>query len=147
MSPSAYSMLSDYFPPRQLPAVMSFYNLGPAIGTGLAYMMGGLVLSIAGSSESVSIGFLHNLRPWQVTFVIVGAFGVVVIVLLLLAREPPRRIAPEDADRSASFRETIGFLAHYRASLGTFFLGLSLLGVDQLRDDGLVSDDVRAQFQ
>jgi MFS family permease len=129
LSPSAYSMLSDYFPPRQLPAAMSFYNLGPAIGTGLAYTMGGVVLSIAGSSESVSLGFIHGLRPWQATFVIVGAFGFVVILLLMLAREPPRRLTPEDLDRSASFKDTLRFLAAHRSNLGTFFLGLSLLGV------------------
>jgi MFS family permease len=129
LSPSAYSILSDYFPARQLPAAMSFYNLGPAIGTGLAYMMGGLVLSIAGGSESVSLLFLHDLRPWQVTFVVVGAFGFVVILLLLLAREPPRRLAPEDLHRSASLKDTWSFLVGHRHSLGTFFIGLSLLGV------------------
>lgn len=129
LSPSAYSMLSDYFPPRRLPAAMSFYNLGPALGTGLAYIAGGLVLSIAGSSESISIGFLHDLRAWQATFVVVGALGFAVIFLLFLVREPPRRLAAEDAHRSTSFKDTLGFLAEHRASLGTFFLGLSLLGV------------------
>ena len=130
LSPSAYSMLSDSFSPRQLPGAMSFYNLGPAIGTGLAYMMGGLVLSIAGSSDSISILFLHDLRPWQATFVVVGASGFVIIVLLMwLVREPPRRVAPEDSNRSASFSETMGFLWAHRASLGALFAGLSLLGV------------------
>ena len=122
-------MLSDYFPPRQLPAAMSFYNLGPAIGTGLAYMMGGLVLSIAGSSDSVSIWFLHDLRPWQATFVIVGALGIVIILLLLLVHEPPRRSRQTDKHRTASFSETLRFLRQHRASLGAFFVGLSLLGI------------------
>ena len=129
LSPSAYSMLSDYFSPRRLPAAMSFYNLGPAIGTGLAYVMGGLVLNIAGSSDSVSIGFLHDLRPWQATFVVVGAAGFIVVLLLLLIREPPRRLALEEADQDVSFRETLRFLAEHRSSIGSFFIGLSLLGV------------------
>ena len=110
LSPSAYSMLSDYFPARRLPAAMSFYNLGPAVGSGLAYMLGGVVLAVAGSAQSVSIWFLHNLRPWQVTFLVVGALGSIVILLLLLIDEPPRRIAPADANRTVSFHETPRFL-------------------------------------
>ena len=46
-----------------------------------------------------------------------------------LVREPPRRVAPEDVNRSASFSETMRFLSAHRASLGALFAGLSLLGV------------------
>ncbi len=52
-----------------------------------------------------------------------------VLLLLWLVREPPRRVAPEDAHRSASFSETMGFLWTHRDSLGALFAGLSLLGV------------------
>lgn len=129
LSPAAYSMLSDYFPSRRLPAAMSFYNLGPAIGSGLAFMLGGAVLSLASSTRTLSIGFLHDVRPWQVTFLIVGALGVVLIALLTLVQEPPRRLAHTDANQTADFRETLRFLGTHWASLGTFFVGLSLLGI------------------
>jgi MFS family permease len=129
LSPAAYSMLSDYFPSRRLPAAMSFYNLGPAIGSGLAFMLGGAVLAVAGSTRSVSILFLHDLRPWQITFLIVGALGVIVIALLLLIHEPPRRLAPAEKLQTASFPETMKFLGARWASLGAFFIGLSLLGI------------------
>lgn len=129
LSPAAYSMLSDYFPPRRLPAAMSFYNLGPAIGSGLAFMLGGLVLTLAGSTKSLSIGFLHDVRPWQVTFLVVGALGVAIVLLLLLVDEPPRRLAQTDKHLTANFPETVRFLRQHGASLGCFFVGLSLLAI------------------
>lgn len=129
LSPAAYSMLSDYFPARRLPAAMSFYNLGPAIGSGLAFMLGGVVLGLAGSTESLSILFLHDVRPWQVTFLIVGALGTAIILLLLLVHEPPRRVVQADQHRIANFPETLRFLRLNRASLGCFFVGLSLLSI------------------
>lgn len=129
LSPAAYSMLSDYFPARRLPAAMSFYNLGPAIGSGLAFILGGIVLGLAGSTRSLSFLFLKDVRPWQVTFLIVGALGTVVVLLLLLVHEPPRRVVQADQHRTASFPETVEFLRRHRASLGAFFVGLSLLSI------------------
>jgi MFS family permease len=129
LSPAAYSIFSDSFPARRLPAAMSFYNLGPAVGSGLAFMLGGGVLALAGSTESVSILFLHDLRPWQVIFLIVGVLGSVVILGLLLIEEPLRRVARTEAHRTASFPETMRFLGLHWTSLGAFFVGLSLLGI------------------
>jgi MFS family permease len=129
LSPSAYSMLSDYFPPRHLPTAMSFYNLGPAVGSGLAYMLGGVVLEIASSTHTFPSGLFAGVHSWQLAFVVVGALGSGVLILLLLVREPPRRMAHDEIGRTASFAETLTFLVRHRASLGMLFIGLSLLGV------------------
>ena len=130
LSPAAYSILSDYFPPRRLPAAMSFYNLGPFLGSGLAFILGGLVLGVTGSGESISILFLHDLRGWQVTFLFVGALGIVIILLLaLFVDEPPRRMEAVGEHRKASVSETIRFLRKHRRTLGAYFVGLSLLSI------------------
>jgi MFS family permease len=131
LSPSAYSMLSDYFPPRRLPAAMSIYNLGPSLGSGLAYLLGGIILTFAGQARSIDLRmpFLHEVRPWQVTFVLLGALGFAVIALLLFVEEPERRLRRSEAPMPIRFGETLAFLRMNASSLGAFFAGLSLLGV------------------
>ena len=129
LSPSAYSLLSDHFTPRRLPVAMSFYNLGPAIGSGLAYLLGGILLSFSsGAHSGIGVSF-HGLHPWQMTFLIVGAFGVAPLALLIWVREPPRIRATHEASASANFPETWRFLAARRGTLGLFILGFALLSI------------------
>jgi MFS family permease len=130
LSPSAYSMLSDSFPPRQLPAAMSVYNLGPSIGSGLSYLLGGVILAFAGDSRSIKLNlpFLTDVRPWQITFIVLGGLGLIVISLLYFVTEPRRRVQATEPE-SASFTDTIHFLKTNASSVATLFVGLSLLGV------------------
>jgi MFS family permease len=135
LSPSAYSMLSDYFPPRQLPAAMSLYNIGPNIGSGLAFLLGGVILSFAGDTRTLDLAvpFLHEVRPWQVTFVVLGGLGLLVIALLAFVVEPHRRSMPTSAATPAAydvrFADTVKFLRTHASSVLALFAGLALLGV------------------
>ena len=40
LSPSAYSMLSDYFPKEKRGRALSFYGTGVFLGAGLAFLLG-----------------------------------------------------------------------------------------------------------
>lgn len=131
LSPSAYSMMSDYFPPRQLPTAMSFYNLGPSIGSGLAYLLGGFILAFAGDARSFDFHVmgLHAVKPWQVTFIVLGGLGIAAIALLAFVAEPPRRLdRPGDA-QAVSSAETLRFMRANASSVLSMFGGLALLGV------------------
>jgi MFS family permease len=44
LSPAAFSLLSDYFPPRKVALAISVYSMGLYFGAGLAYMIGGSIL-------------------------------------------------------------------------------------------------------
>jgi MFS family permease len=129
LSPATYSLLSDYFPPKRLPRALGFYGLGSAVGTGLAYMLGGTILSVIGASNSVSLGFLGKVRPWQAAFIMVGSFGAVVIFLLSLMTEPRRRAAAIEPYRVFTFRATLGFLVRHWRGLGTLYFGAAMLGI------------------
>jgi MFS family permease len=136
LSPSAYSMLSDYFPPRQLPAAMSLYNIGPNIGSGLAFLLGGMILSFAGDTRTLDLAvpFLHDIRPWQVTFVVLGGLGLLVITLLAFVIEPKRRALSTTAPSTSTlhdvrFADTLTFLRANISSVVALFAGLSLVGV------------------
>ena len=92
LSPPTYSLLSDYFPPRQLPRAMAIYTLGITLGGGLAYLVGGFVVGLVAGIDAVSWPLLGTLRPWQLAFLVVGLAGLPVALLMLSIREPRRRM-------------------------------------------------------
>jgi MFS family permease len=129
LSPSAYSLMSDYFPPRQLPAAMATYNLAASIGSGLAFVLGGVILAVAGSSQALHVPLLQDVRPWQVTFLLLGALGLLAVGLLLLVAEPPRRDQDTGAAGTVNVADTARFLRGHVSSVVMLVLGLSLLGL------------------
>ena len=44
LSPAAYSLITDYFPRERLATALSVYSMGIYIGSGLAFILGGLVV-------------------------------------------------------------------------------------------------------
>lgn len=51
LSPAAYSMISDSFDRRRLGLAMGVFGLGSAIGAGLAFMIGGAVVSLVAGAD------------------------------------------------------------------------------------------------
>lgn len=88
-SPAAYSLLSDWFPPRRRATVMALYSSGIYIGAGLGLMIGGQVVdrwdaAFPGATAP------WGLRGWQVAFFAVGLPGVALAALVSTLREPAR---------------------------------------------------------
>jgi MFS family permease len=77
LSPSAFSLLSDYFPRERLGTALSIFSMGVFFGSGLALILGGLIIGAVGS--------------WRLTFLLVGLPGLLVALLLLTIKEPTRR--------------------------------------------------------
>jgi MFS family permease len=76
LSPSAFSLLSDYFPKERLATALSIFSMGVFFGSGLALIVGGLIVGAVGS--------------WRLTFVIVGLPGLLATLLVFTIREPAR---------------------------------------------------------
>jgi MFS family permease len=87
LSPGAYSLLSDVFPPRSLPRALSIYSAAIYIGSGLALIGGGALIGLA---PRLSVPGFGVLEPWQSLFVLVGLPGFGVALLMLTVREPAR---------------------------------------------------------
>jgi MFS family permease len=85
------SLLADYFPRERLSRAMSVYSLGNFLGSGLAYLVGGLITQWALTAAAPTLPFFGTIRPWQAVFVYVGLPGLLVAALFLTVREPPRR--------------------------------------------------------
>ena len=69
LSPTTTSLLGDYFPREDLPLAISIFQAGPIVGTGIAFVIGGMVLQLVGESPPLVLPYFGELAPWQQTFV------------------------------------------------------------------------------
>jgi MFS family permease len=129
LAPAGFSLIADYFSRERLPRAMSIFMLGPSLGAGLALIAGGIVIASAGTlGEWFPI--LSSLTTWQLTFVMVGAPGLLLALLLLTVREPERTtMAGAAKDEHFTLRQTLAFFWENRAFYGRYFIGLSLLAI------------------
>ena len=59
LSPPAFSMVADLFPPYKLGRALSVYTTGAYIGAGLVFIIGGLVLQTTMSTPEVTLLLLE----------------------------------------------------------------------------------------
>lgn len=90
LAPAAYSIIADYVPPHRRGRALSVYYVSLAIGSGASLLLGGLILG-ALPREGLAIAGSGLLAPWQLTFIIAGLPGGLLVLLLLLVREPARQ--------------------------------------------------------
>lgn len=120
-SPAALSILSDIVPPQRIARASAIYLLGPALGVGLALLLGGWTLEYLEASQGLVL-FGTRFAPWQGLFICVGAPGLFVALLIFaIVPEPQRTDAAiatrRSRDASASLfsalRTTGDFLIPY----------------------------------
>lgn len=107
------SLIAEYFPARLLSRAMSVYSLGIFFGSGVAYFIGGVIVSLTATSGMWTIPILGAVHPWQSVFLAVGLPGILVAMLLATVRE---RRAPAATPGDAESDRGIGayLLAHPR---------------------------------
>jgi MFS family permease len=137
LSPAAYSMLADLFPPTRLGLAMSAYTSAIYVGAGLSLIIGGTVVAAAGHSPAAHWPVFMNLHPWQLTFVIVGLPGLVLGGLLWTVREPQRRLRlplesslPRDEQMPATtLRWTLMHLRKHAGAYSGYIFGFTSISV------------------
>lgn len=126
LAPAGISILSDSFPRDKLPIAISIFVGSGFIGSGLALVIGGMVIGQLNAIGAVTLPF-GTFKPWQMTFMAVTLLSVPAFLLLLLIREPVRRnghhaMANDDAP---PMLEIFSFLtAHWKVFV-PLILGLS----------------------
>lgn len=91
LSPAAYSVIADYFPPKRLGFALGVYGMGVYIGAGLALIIGAAVIALVSEGGSTTLPIVGQVYAWQVTFFIVGLPGMLVALWVWTLREPERR--------------------------------------------------------
>jgi MFS family permease len=120
LSPSAYSIISDYFPKQKLSLAMAVFTMGNLTGVGLAMVLGGALIVWLKAIGPVDLGFVGILAPWQFTFVLVAIPGLVLALLMMTVREPVRRGVQPEAAAATNTRQLAEFLRFVQSHLRTF---------------------------
>lgn len=92
LSPAALSMISDSFPPERRGKPVALYVAALSLGGGIAALVGSAVLTWAKTTESVTLPIMGTVAPWQLTFFIVGAPGIILAIFFMFMKEPVRRV-------------------------------------------------------
>ncbi len=88
-SPSAYSLLSDWFPKEKRATALAIYSSGLYIGGGLSLLIGGQIVERWDAAFPDRSGPL-GLAGWQAAFMAVGIPGLLLAFWVASLREPVR---------------------------------------------------------
>jgi MFS family permease len=134
LSPAAYSMMADYFPPKKLARAIGVYAMGLYMGAGVALLTGSAVVAMVSGEGAVEYPLVGELYPWQLTFFVVAIPGIVVLALLATVKEPPRRNFNADGTSSVTVpqpvpvKELRQFLRDNRRLVVSHLIGFLALG-------------------
>ncbi|MDP3676238.1 MAG: MFS transporter [Novosphingobium sp.] len=106
-SPTAYSLISDYFPKRQRATALAIYSSGLYLGGGVSLLIGAAV--VEAWNRNYPGGGPLGLVGWQAAFLAVGIPGLVVALWVATLREPLREGGSTGSHRP--FREFVADLS------------------------------------
>ncbi|WP_394730507.1 MFS transporter [Altererythrobacter sp. GH1-8] len=130
-SPSAYSLISDWFPARLRATALAIYSSGLYIGGGVSLAIGGVIVDRWNAAFPGGDPLL-GLAGWQAAFIAVGVPGLLLAIWVLTLREPVRGAidgmeTPEDPHPFRNFVKEL-----YTIIPGFTFFGASERGAKSL---------------
>jgi MFS family permease len=126
LSPAAYSMIADYFPPERRATAISVYSMGIFLGSGIAFLLGGLVIKFAVATGAVTLPLVGEIRPWQLVFLVLGVAGILFSFIFFLVREPQRGDV-SGTGGAVAFRDVVSYLWQNRRTVLCHNLGFAML--------------------
>lgn len=126
LSPSAYSLISDYFPPSKLSRALSTYSMGVFLGMGLAILVGAGLISTLPTEGMVHIPIFGSIYPWQLMFFYIGLPGLLIALLVMSIKEPDRKESLEQQKiAKPSLSEALKVIWQNRSAYSAIVLGTS----------------------
>lgn len=126
LSPSAYSMIADYFPKEKRAKAAAAYSMAISLGNGAALLAGGAVIASVAQHDSVVVPLLGAVRSWQAVMIIVGMPGLIVAALMLLVKEPIRQ---EFNAASSKLSDSFAFIRAHAVTLSLIIFAFALNGL------------------
>jgi MFS family permease len=115
-SPPSHSLIADYFPMDRRATALAIYTTGAFVGSAIAYLGG---------------GYLREYFDWRTAFIVVGAPGLLIALLLRFSvKEPPRGLSEQRTaeEGGSTLGETLVFLTRSRAWV-LMMAGFSLVSI------------------
>jgi MFS family permease len=150
LSPAAYSLITDYFPRERLATALSVYSMGIYVGSGTAFLLGGLVVAYASTQAMWRVPLLGAVHPWQIIFLVVGLPGIAVAPLLFTVKEPAvhrgasrRSTVPM---RTVPMRQVFSYIFENRRTFLLHNIGFGLLALSSYASAAWVPEFYRRHF-
>jgi len=124
LTPTAYSMLADYFPPEKRGRAIGLFSMGVYFGIGAAIMITGALVQYVSGLPPTEIPLIGEVRGWQIPFLLLGPPGILVALWMMTVKEPPRRGGSVELP---PFRAVISHLFAHKSFYLNFFFGISCL--------------------
>ena len=130
LSPAAYSMITDSFPKSKLGLALAVYSMGAFIGSGLAFIIGGIAVQwVASEIGTVDIAIVGTIKPWQMTFAIVGLPGLLIAALFYLTIRDPKRKGVEAGVSGYTLGQVKTYIGDNTATFAAHYFGFGLLSM------------------
>ena len=142
LTPTAYAMVPDLFPPNRLARGMSVFVLGGLVGSGMSVLLGGLVIKLVSEIGSVSLPWFGEVRSWQLVLITVGCASLLMVVPLSLIPEPRRHSSAQKGIGNTTVQQPVGathtllpfkavlhYLWIHKRFYGPFIVATSLIGL------------------
>lgn len=141
-SPSAYSLISDWFPARLRATALAIYSSGLYFGGGVSLLIGAYALEKWNSAYPGGGPF--GLVGWQAAFIAVGLPGLLLAVWVYTLREPVRGAidgmpTPEDPAPFRGFVDELMLIIPPLTLVGAFRRGPAALAVNVLAAIGFAA--------
>ena len=145
LSPAAYSLITDYFPRERLATALSVYSMGIYVGSGMAYLLGGLVVAYASTQAMWTIPLLGAVHPWQIIFLLVGLPGIAVAPLLFTVNEPVVQRG-DSRGSTVPMRQVFSYIFENRRTFLLHNIGFGLLALSSYASAAWVPEFYRRHF-
>ena len=116
--PCAYSMIADYFAPEKRGLPLNIFSGGIMVGTLVSNLVGGMVSQYAFNAGPMDLAVLGHVKPWQLTFIIVGLPGIIFVLAMLSVKEPSRKEQGSLADFKSTIKYMVKHLKTYSSIIG-----------------------------
>jgi MFS family permease len=129
LGPAGYSLAGDSFSKEKVSFAISVFVGSGFIGSGLAYVAGGFIITKMTAIGTVTLPLIGTLQPWQLTFMSAAVPAFVLLAIVLMLREPPRRGIESDATarQSTSLFAAFTHLKTNPPLFGCLFFGLAIM--------------------
>ena len=124
LTPTAYSMLADYFPPEKRGRALGLFSMGVYFGISVAIMVTGALVQYVSGLPPTEVPLIGEVRGWQIPFLLLGPPGILVALWMMTVQEPPRRGGTAELP---SFGAVLSHLFAYKSFYLNFFFGVSCL--------------------